>query len=245
LDLFRFIPGYRDVIFDEGKEALFLLLLAFVIAFACARGYARLARQRGWGSGSIGGVHLHHEVVGIVFMLAAGLAVFTPPGAGAIARDVCAIVFGVGAAFVLDEFALVFYLRDVYWANEGRSSVDAAILAVLIAGLALTVSEPFGLNDPVVSHLGRVVFFSIVADNVIFAGITFLKGKLFTGIAAIALPPFGWVGAIRLAKPRSPWASWFYDEDKAGRCDRRERDGFAARFQHRLVDLIGGEPSAP
>ena len=113
MNIFRFIPGYSGVIFGEGKEPLFLLLLAFLIAFACTRGYTRRARDRGWGSGSVHGVHLHHAVVGIVFVLVAGLVAFTQLGTGA-ARDVSAIVFGVGAAFVLDEFALIFYLRDVY-----------------------------------------------------------------------------------------------------------------------------------
>lgn len=47
-------------------------------------------------------------------MLGAGAAVFAPSGIGALTCDLCAIVFGVGAGFVLDEFALVFYLRDGY-----------------------------------------------------------------------------------------------------------------------------------
>lgn len=111
MDLFRFVPGYRRLIFREGKEPLFLLFLAFVIAFACARGYARIARRRGWRSGSVDGVHLHHEVVGIVFVLVAGLVVFSRAGAEPTVRDWCAIFFGIGAAFVLDEFALVLSLR--------------------------------------------------------------------------------------------------------------------------------------
>jgi hypothetical protein len=74
VDLFRFVPGYRHVISDEGKEPLFLVLAAFVVGFPCARGYAREARKRGWGSGSVDGVDLHHEVVGIILMLVAGIA---------------------------------------------------------------------------------------------------------------------------------------------------------------------------
>jgi hypothetical protein len=245
LDLFRFIPGYRGVIFNEGKEPLFLSLVAFVIAFAGARGYSRLARQRGWGSGSIGGVHLHHNVVGIALLLGAGLAVLTPAGSGLAAREICAVFFGVGAAFVLDEFALVFYLRDVYWSKEGRTSVDAVILAIIVSSLLLVVSEPFGLDDPLTSHLGRAIFFVVVVENVLFAVITLLKGKLFTGVAAIAVPPCGWVGALRLARPRSPWARWLYGAEKSARADRRVEDGFATRFQQRLIDLIGGKPSAP
>jgi hypothetical protein len=46
------------------------------------------------------------------------------------------ILYGVGAALTLDEFALWLNLRDVYWSHEGRASIDAVILfgAVLAAG---------------------------------------------------------------------------------------------------------------
>jgi len=245
VDLFRLVPGYRSLVFHEGKEPLFLLLLAFLVAFCGARGYARAARKRGWGSGSIGGVHVHHEVVGVVLVLAAGVVVFSRVGTDPVVRDSCAIVFGVGAAFILDEFALVFYLRDVYWSTEGRNSVDAAILAVLTCGLLLVVSEPFGLSDPLAAHFGRTVLVFVAINNAVFAAITFLKGKWFTGVAAVALPPFGWFGAARLAKPRSPWARWFYKPDKVARAQARAQDGYAARFQRWLVDAVGGAPSTP
>jgi hypothetical protein len=245
VDLFRFVPGYGSLIFREGKEPLFLLLLAFLVAFGGARGYARIARRRGWGSGSIGGVHLHHEVVGIVFVLVAGLVVFTRAGTNTTTRDLCAIVFGIGAAFILDEFALVFYLRDVYWSSQGRDSVDAAILAVMICGLLLVVSQPFGLSDPLAAHLGRAIFVPVVINNALFAVISFLKAKPFTGVAAIALPPIGWIGAARLAKPGFPWARWFYGPAKLARARARAQDGYAARFQRRLLDIVGGVPSAP
>jgi hypothetical protein len=81
-----------------------------------------------------------------------------------------------------------------------------------------------------------------IAANAVFA-IVSLKGKIFTGFAAIALPSLGWVGALRLAKPASPWAHWFYGPDKLERAKQRMRDGFATRFQKRLLDLVGGMPS--
>ena len=244
MDLFRFVPGYRAVIYDEGKEPLFLLLVAFLIAFACTRGYTRLARKRGWGSASVGDVHLHHIVVGIVLVLTAGLVAFTRAGTGPVVRDLCAIAFGAGAALVLDEFALVFYLRDVYWAKEGRDSVDASILGVMAAGLCLVISEPFHSAEPT-KHLGRLVVFAVVALNVVFATVTFMKAKPFVGTAAILLPVLGWIGASRLAKPRSPWARWFYGPEKLARAESRLETGAAARFQQRLVDLVGGEASPP
>jgi hypothetical protein len=48
-----------------------------------------------------------------------------------------AILYGVGAALTLDEFALWLNLQDVYWSRQGRESIDAAIIfaAVLFMGL--------------------------------------------------------------------------------------------------------------
>jgi hypothetical protein len=45
-----------------------------------------------------------------------------------------AVLYGVGAALTLDEFALWPNLRDVYWEREGRVSLDAI---ALFFGLAL------------------------------------------------------------------------------------------------------------
>ena len=39
-----------------------------------------------------------------------------------------ALLYGVGAALTSDEFALWLRLEDVYWAREGRESIDAVIL---------------------------------------------------------------------------------------------------------------------
>ena len=47
--------------------------------------------------------------------------------------ELLAIAFGIGAALVLDEFALVLRLADVYWEPEGRESIDAVVLAGGIA----------------------------------------------------------------------------------------------------------------
>jgi hypothetical protein len=136
-------------------------------------------------------------------------------------------------------------MRDVYWSQEGRHSIDATILALMVASLTLVVSSPFGLDDPVTSHVGRFLLFATIAANAVFAVVSLLKAKIYTGFAAIALPPLGWVGAFRLAKPVSPWARWFYGPDKLERAKRRIRYGFAARFQNRLLDIVGGKPSPP
>ena len=58
-----------------------------------------------------------------------------------------AIFFGVGAALVLDEFALILHLEDVYWAEDGRTSVDAVFAAVAVAGLLILGFNPLSFFD--------------------------------------------------------------------------------------------------
>lgn len=247
LNLFRFIPGYETHITDAGKEPLILLLLAFLITFGLTRLYTRLARIRGWGSGSVHGVHLHHMVVGIIIVLLAGLAaVATGPDTQGHGRDFIGIAFGIGAALVLDEFALSLYLRDVYWSPEGRTSIDASLVGVALAALLLTGVSPFGIHEQAVT--GRWAAFGVLALNISFALVTFLKGKLSLGLLSVLVPLLGLVGAIRLAKPTSPWAKWFYSRRPKKLERARARFSHESRLQrlnHRFADLVGGAPSTP
>ena len=255
MDIFRFIPGYTEHIYDTGKESLFVMLVSFLIAFALTRGYTRLARKRGWGSGNVGGVHLHHVVPGIILVLCGGLLSFTTYAGNDIVDTVAAVFFGVGAALVLDEFALIFHLKDVYWSTEGRSSVDATIMGVLVTGLLLVTSSPFQLDRDEDPGSPKGIAFTIIAVNLFFAAATLLKGKIFTGISGVFVPPIALVGAIRLAKPYSPWAHRLYEPDRA-RSDRghkrrarkierawlRYETGWSGRFENWLIDVVGGKP---
>jgi hypothetical protein len=216
---------------------LLLLLLGFVSAFVLTRLYTRLARARGWGSGSVGGVHLHHIVVGILLVLLSGLLTFALDPGG-IPRDLLAIGFGVGAALILDEFALSFYLRDVYWAHEGHSSIDATVGGLALTGLLLVGIAPFGIGGA--SYGPRSVAFAIVAGSVVFTVATFLKGKVLTGIVGVFFPPLALVGAIRLAKPHSLWARRCYRGRKSARAAERYTIGRTARLHERIDDVLGG-----
>lgn len=221
------------------REPTALLLAAFVATFVLTRGYTRAARLRGWGSGSVGGIHLHHIVVGIVMVLLSGLIeIASRPGG--LGRDAVAVVFGTGGAFVLDEFALSLYLRDVYWSEEGHGSIDASLLGVLLAALLLVGLSPFGVHDG--GHLPRLIGFVLVASNVVLSLVTFAKGKLTLGLLAVFVPGVGGLGAMRLAKPRSLWARRFYDGAKLVRARRRYEDPQSPlhRLHERLDDLIGG-----
>lgn len=245
MNIFRHVPGYETHIYEGGKEALFLLLVSFLVAFIFTRVYTRLARIYGWGSASIGGVHLHHAVPGLVVALAAGLLAFTPWGTGSPPREVLAIAFGAGAALVLDEWALIFHLEDVYWSDEGRSSVDAVIVGTILAGLLMHTASPFGVEESQYSE-PRAVVFALLALNYVCAVACFFKGKPVVGAVGLLVPFVAIVGAARLAKPNSPWARWFYDTRprKLARARHRFGVGWQGRLERKIADVIGGSPDA-
>jgi hypothetical protein len=56
-------------------------------------------------------------------------------------RHIMAVLFGIGAALVIDEFALWLYIKDVYWERQGRASVDAIIYVVIILTIVFVISE--------------------------------------------------------------------------------------------------------
>lgn len=129
--------AYRHRILDAGKEGQFLVLCSFLITFVLVRMLTHAIRR---GSPLVrnlrlGGHHIHHLVPGIILLLISGylaIAVHSRTGVGAVA-----VLFGVGAALTLDEFALWLHLRDVYWERQGRRSIDAVIIAAIIGGLVL------------------------------------------------------------------------------------------------------------
>ncbi|MEO9222565.1 MAG: DUF2254 domain-containing protein, partial [Mycobacteriaceae bacterium] len=125
---------FVDEIVHTGRLPLFCLLIAFLVTFVFIRFSTRMIRAGvSWWPGNIepGGMHLHHMVFGLVTMTVSGLAFVTLANFETpVANSVLGAVFGIGTALVLDEFALVLYLEDVYWAKEGRASIDAVFVAV-------------------------------------------------------------------------------------------------------------------
>ncbi|AEW93882.1 integral membrane protein [Streptantibioticus cattleyicolor NRRL 8057 = DSM 46488] len=205
------------------RQALFLLLLGLIGSFVFIRFSVRMIR-RGvrWWPGNIkpGGLHIHHVVFGQVMMLVGGIGSFALRGEAHTARNVLAVIFGIGCGLVLDEFALVLHLEDVYWSEEGRKSVDAVILAVAVVGLlALGVAPLGGIH-------GRVTGAQLVVAAIllVFVVVSLLKGKVWTGLIGVMLPPLAMVGAVRLARPNSPWARWRYYSRprRLARAERRE-----------------------
>lgn len=221
-----------------------LVLIAFLLSFAFIRTSARMIRSPRfqWWPGNVetgGGLHIHHLVWGISLLLIAGFVSFATEDAPW--TQITAVGFGIGAGLTLDEFALWLRLKDVYWTREGRASLDAIVLATVFAVVVMLGVRPFGLEDPGDTLLTVAVIVSFVG----IAAIAFLKGRFVLGIVALHLPLVGVWTALRLATPTSPWAHWRYRGEKLERARQRFRpDRPAARRRNRLLDLIGGTPSA-
>jgi hypothetical protein len=220
-----------------------ILLGSFLLSFLLIRMSARLMRSQKvpWWPGSVqtsGGLHVHHLVFGIVLMLLFGFLAIALPLSG-VWLDLVAAGFGVGAGLTLDEYALWLHLEDVYWAEQGRRSVDAVIVAAVVAGLILVGARPLTADDT-----GSLV--GIVAAVLVVVGLSvgaLVKGRILLGIAGLIFPPLSSLAVVRLARPTSPWARWRYPPD--GRRMRRATARFErqAQRQRRWQDRIGGAPS--
>jgi hypothetical protein len=234
---------------DHGEQGLFLVLVAFLLSFAFIRMSSRIQRSPkiSWWPGSVvsdSGVHLHHLVFGIVTMMIAGAGGFLAFGSTPW-TEICAFAFGVGAGLTIDEFALWVYLDDVYWAEEGRSSIDATVIAAAGMMLVLLGFTPFTIDSGsagavVVSILSAAVVFLLVA-------ICFAKGRVLHGIVGFFIFPIAIYGSCRLGKPSSAWARRRYGERNPGKQDRAEArfppDRRTERFKNAFRDIVGGKPS--
>ncbi|GGR94703.1 hypothetical protein GCM10010252_36770 [Streptomyces aureoverticillatus] len=238
---------YRDIV-EPGKLPLLLALVAFVGSFLVTRTITRLIRA---GKGPFrniktGDVHVHHVVPGIFLMLVGGFWAVAA-GRHSLGSMCAAVIFGLGAGLVLDEFALILHLDDVYWSEQGRKSVEVVVLTTALVVLILTGFSPLGVNELTADERhDRVAFALNITLNCGFAVIALAKGKLRTALIGMVVPFVALVGAVRLARPGSAWARRFY----RNRPRARARAGLRA-FRHdrrwtgprrRFQDLIGGKP---
>ena len=125
-------------------ERMFLASIAFFVAFAVTRTITHLIRA---GRGPFHDVvtkggHIHHLVWGILLLLGVGYLWLIQVGTGSDlgswwASRLTALLFGVASALTLDEFALWFTFRDVYWEREGRLSIDAVLLFGSLLSIAM------------------------------------------------------------------------------------------------------------
>jgi len=234
---------------EHDEQGLFLVLVGFILSFAFIRMSTRLMRSPKvpwWPGGMVSdsGVHLHHLVFGIVTMMIAGAGGFLAFGHTPW-TEICAFAFGIGAGLTIDEFALWVYLDDVYWAEEGRSSIDATVIAAAGMMLVLLGFTPLTIEDGSIgtilgSFLSALVVFALVA-------ICFLKGRVLHGSVGFFVFPIAVYGACRLGKPDSSWARPRYGERRPKKQARSEArfppDRRTDRFKNAFRDVVGGKPS--
>ena len=243
-------------IVQQGRLPLFCFFVAFVAGFGFIRLSVRMIRANvRWWPGNVtpGDLHVHHMVFGVVFMLVGGVTGIAAPHGSLDWRAGAAALFGLGAALVLDEFALILHLKDVYWSSAGRLSVEAVFVAVGITVLLLLGIQPSVLPTPgdrPASTAEAVIGLTLSAVLTFgLAAITLLKGKIWTGLFGLFLFPLLLVGAIRLARPGSPWARWRYQNKphKRARAARRERRWRqpVVRLRVRLEDFVSGLQDRP
>ena len=229
------------------KGPLLLSCVAFVVAFVTTRTITRLIRA---GKGpfhnvSSGGVHMHHSTPGVVLLILGGFtAVGSPPLS--VWTYIAGVLVGIGASLVLDEFAMIFRLQDVYWSQEGQLSVNIVTLAAACIGLAAVGVSPVKLDDlpgnVAAVRIGAVV---VLLFHFVVVAITALKGKYPTALISLFISPVAWLAAFRLARPTSPWARRRYCPKKLAHAQRRATafDDRWAPVRRHWDDFIGGTPT--
>ncbi len=170
-----------------------------LLSFGFIRFSTRMIRAEvSWWPGNVtpGGLHIHHLVFGIVAMMVAGFAEFAiQPESPWL--EILAALFGIGVGLTLDEFALWLYLEDVYWAEEGRRSVDAVILAAIIGGALVLGFVPVSSEDS-----GSIpAILASIATTLVICLLAAFKGKLWSAVAGMF---FRWSGSSRRSGWRGP-----------------------------------------
>jgi hypothetical protein len=231
--------AYDKEIQVPGKELAFLILIAFLLSFGFIRTSAHMIKaQVSWWPGNVetkGGTHIHHMVWGILLMIVFGY-VGIAIADGSPWEEIAAILFGVGMGLTLDEFALWLNLKDVYWAEKGRQSIDAVIVAttlIVITLLGLTLWLELWKAFTILIGLGNsrsdaaTTYVPWHLLGLVFSIFAALKGKWFLAILGVVVPLVSLVAMIRLAKPESRWAKRRYDDAKLA----RSRERFKAELE--------------
>ncbi len=148
------VDHYRRQIRGTGREARFLIALAFFLTFGIVRFITYSIRYH-WlpflhDNVTKSGLHIHHFVYGIIILLIVGYAALAFPEQRGKRLILLSLLYGIAAALTLDEFAIWLNLEDVYWAKQERESLDAA------AGVA-TLFLLAGTGAPFWRAIGRDV----------------------------------------------------------------------------------------
>lgn len=253
----------HDII-DRSRLPLLCCLIAFILTFFVTRTFVRFIRHRAatglppkwWQPRNIhvGSKHIHHVTFGVVLVMISGLTMVALSVDGQQAEHItAAILFGIGAALVLDEYALILHLSDVYWEEDGRTSVDAVFVAVAVTGLLMLGFQPLMFIVALWQDTHwlplRAVVIAMMVLTLPLAVVVLLKGKVWTGLAGMFFPVLLVIGTIRLSRPHAPWARWRYNTrpGKMRLALQRERTlrRPVVRAKLWLQCVVAGTPRAP
>ena len=243
---------FYDNIVEPGKLPMLLCLGAFVVTFILTRVITRMIRA---GIGpfknnvSASGLHIHHAVPGILLLILGALMAIRGPDSPWF--EIAGVIIGIGTSLILDEFALILHLEDVYWTDEGRVSVELAGLTAACIGFAMLGLQPAGRRRPDgrrapgPAHPDHRPDHPRAADRDLPA-----EGQVPGGPdQLLRADRVAWISAIRLARPHSWWARHRYRGPKKQESGRSQR---AQKFDRRwdpkwrwLSDMIAGAPSEP
>ena len=190
------------------------------------------------------GTHIHHSVPGIILLIVGAFIAVATAGLG-VWFGIAAVMIGAGVSLVLDEFALILHLQDVYWTNEGRLSVNLVSLTAAYLGLALTGLSPIGVDDVGGGELAlRIGAIGLVVLHGLLVLTCVLKGKYRLAVFALPIPGLAFGGAMRLARPGSVWARRRYSQARVAAATKRaERfDDRWSPWIDRWDSLVGGVP---
>lgn len=227
---------WQSNVIEAGKLPLLLCAIAFVSTFVVTRIIVRAIRAgRGpFKDNTVGGVHIHHVVPGLFLMILGGLTAIGAAGGGW--ETVAGVLFGMGLALVLDEFALILHLDDVYWSEQGRLSVDVVFVLAAVMVCLLVVGSPFGVDESETGGGGRIVSVVLIALTLSCAAVAAIKGKVVTAVIGVVVPIVAFVGAVRIARPNSPWAKRRYPDGSAKQKRAVLRElVFARRWRAKVV----------
>ena len=137
----RILSGIYIRLKNSKRLSQILVLISFLITFLIAR-VASDNNMRFIVNTQDGPLHIHHLVTGITLLLLSGYIGIAFHSRFKL-RNFMAVLFGIGVALTIDEFALWLYLDDVYWEKEGRYSIDAIIVVALSLTITFILGEAY------------------------------------------------------------------------------------------------------
>ena len=180
---------YENIV-EPGKLPMLLCLGAFVVTFILTRVITRMIRA---GIGpfknnvSDSGLHIHHAVPGIILLIIGALMAIRGPESPWI--EIAGVLIGIGTSLILDEFALILHLEDVYWTDEGRISVELIGLTAACIGFVMLGFSPLGVDDLTAGDLTvRITLITGIVIQGILVLICVLKAKYRAALISCFVP---------------------------------------------------------